>query len=409
MKTTSKMVTTLFIGAVGFAVMFFTPQVFADCTSPTGLDGDMQWNSGSSRMQYCAGTAWQSTADVNTAVGCSSVGKITYRSSEIDYCIGNAGTWYTTAPATTYGSCAAGLAGKYYYDSTLHYYWFCNGTAWRRMAGCVVTKTAFTYTGSNQSYVVPLGCSTLTIKLWGAGGGGSAGAGGGAAYVTATIPVVGGETLTLVVGQGGVGYNSFATAAGAPATYGGGGAGGAANAYATYIPGSSGGGRSAVLRSAEELLTAGGGGAGGTYSGNPVIGGPGGGLASASTPYCAGANGSASTGLSGGAGGNTCYGSAGGAGSAGTGGAGGAHAGAYYGGGGGGGGYYGGGGGGAIGAGAGGLSFAIGAATSVTKTKGSTSTVANAGDGDYSAGIGAGGAANTSGGNGRIVIMSGAP
>ncbi len=40
-------------------------------------------------------------------------------------------------------------------------------------------KTAFSYTGSNQTYVVPAGVASLVFKAWGAGGGGGNVGGGG--------------------------------------------------------------------------------------------------------------------------------------------------------------------------------------------------------------------------------------
>jgi trimeric autotransporter adhesin len=89
----------------------------------------------------------------------------------------------------------------------------------------------FTYSGSDQSYTVPSGVSSVTISMWGAGGGpGQAGGfGGGGAYVNGTLAVTAGMSLRIIVGQGGSG--------GATGSYGGGGFGNGS---------SSGGGRSAI-------------------------------------------------------------------------------------------------------------------------------------------------------------------
>ncbi len=36
---------------------------------------------------------------------------------------------------------------------------------------CTPGSQTFTYTGSNQTFVVPAGCTSISIKAWGAGGG----------------------------------------------------------------------------------------------------------------------------------------------------------------------------------------------------------------------------------------------
>jgi hypothetical protein len=119
----------------------------------------------------------------------------------------------------------------------------------------------YTYTGSNQSFVVPLGVTSVNVYMWGAGGGAGLGAGGGAGcYVQGVLTVTPGETLTIVVGQGG---GNKASSFGK--TYGGGGAGGGLDNGRSDIVSSQGGGRSAIVRSSTDLVTAaaGGGGRGG--------------------------------------------------------------------------------------------------------------------------------------------------
>jgi hypothetical protein len=66
-----------------------------------------------------------------------------------------------------------------------------------------------------QNYTVPSGIQSLVVKLWGAAGGsgftGSRRArGGSGAFVRATLAVTPGETLTVVVGQGGATFGSGA-------------------------------------------------------------------------------------------------------------------------------------------------------------------------------------------------------
>jgi len=158
----------------------------------------------------------------------------------------------------------------------------------------------YTATGADQSFVVPAGVTSVVVKLWGAGGGGGGDSfdggrlsvGGGGGFATGTVAVTPGETLTVVVGAGGV----FAPIA---SVYGG---GGGAGSYGGDLVGS-GGGRSAVRRGGTELLTAGGGGGGGGED-SPRDGGAGGGLVGADatgggpsgSPTCGGGGGTQTAG-----------------------------------------------------------------------------------------------------------------
>lgn len=277
-------------------------------------------------------------------------------------------------------------------------------------------------TQGSDTFVVPAGITSVTVKLWGGGGGGGAGgtaaaggAGGGGGYVTATLSVTPGETLNVYVGGAGLG--------GSQSTAGGGGGGGSF---------------SSVYRGGTALAIAGGGaGGGGGLNNGGRSGGDGG--AGGGTTGVAGSGGSGSGGSnSGGSGGTSSAGGAGGsggnnAGSAGsslTGGdgadartsegadgsgaagglSGGGNGGAIIstsraGGGGGGAGYFGGGGGsgstnnrGGAGGG-GGSSYTVGGATGVTNTSGSGSTPGNSADVARN-GAGDGGSAGSTNGNG---------
>jgi hypothetical protein len=95
----------------------------------------------------------------------------------------------------------------------------------------------FRYTGSTETFVVPVGVAMLRIFMWGAGGGGYD-LGGNGAYVEGDLPVTVGQQMTVLVGQGGYGGLAF----------GGGG-------YSA-------GGRSAIQIDNEDVVTAGGGGGG---------------------------------------------------------------------------------------------------------------------------------------------------
>lgn len=134
----------------------------------------------------------------------------------------------------------------------------------------VSTTTTFNYTGSNQSWTVPAGVTRATFFLFGAGGGGNyAFGGGGGGYATGSYAVTPGQTLTIIVGQGGGGQAATARTGVSgypgiytPVTYGGGGRGGSFSAGWDAVYYSSGGGRSAIRLPAAttDLATAAGGG-----------------------------------------------------------------------------------------------------------------------------------------------------
>jgi uncharacterized repeat protein (TIGR01451 family) len=245
------------------------------------------------------------------------------------------------------------------------------------VSGTTATVTC-AYTGGSQYWTVPANVTQATVTLYGATGGAEQVFGGLGAEVSGTVPVTGGTTLQVNVGQAGH-LNGGGT-------FGGGGTGGS--------NGSSGGGESDVRAPGANgdypmsaaLLVAGGGGGGGGY-GFPASGGAlnGGGGGNADSPGGAGqgttdtcgnqlgapAGGGAGTTAGGGAGGasNTatdsqaaCSPTSGGDGAGGSSGTGGnASFDSNGGGGGGGGGYYGGGAGGGGGSDGGQLPDASGA------------------------------------------------
>ena len=201
------------------------------------------------------------------------------------------------------------------------------------VANAATFVETFTYTGSEQTFTVPLGVTSMEVKAVGGRGGDDNGRGGPAARVTGELNVTPGETLYVEVGgTGGEGseYNSGGFNGGGS---GGGGGGGASDVRTSP--------RSSGLSPDDRLLVAGGGGGGGRtgfYSG-----GNGGGAGTAGESIPANVGGEPGTQSSGGHGGEGgCSG--GESGFLGEGGAGGSFS---YPGGGGGGGYYGGGGGGA--------------------------------------------------------------
>jgi len=281
---------------------------------------------------------------------------------------------------------------------------------WRNVgfsAGAFVASgsAVFAYTGSNQNWLVPAAVTTATALIWAGGGGGGpvggGGGGGGAGFVQATFTTTPGETLTMLVGQGGQHWGTAQTGNSASA-FGGGGRANQRGTGTSFF--GAGGGRSGILRAAVELLTAGAGGGGG-YGGFGAGG------------FGGGSSGGVGSSASDGGGGGTQ--SVGGAASNLYGGS--ATAGSLYAGGnasttgtlfaadggcGGGSGFYGGGGTDSN-AGGGGSSFTGAGTTAASTIAGSGPVAANNTHPSYAAGVGNGGAGGANGGNGRIVIVWG--
>ena len=141
-------------------------------------------------------------------------------------------------------------------------------------------RVVFSYTGADQTYVVPSGVTSFWVYMWGAGGGGGLNGGGGAgAMVQGVLAVTPGETLTIVVGQAGDGFVENGR------TYGGGGNGGRGDALFN----SRGGGRSAIRRGTTDIVTVGAGG------GGRVVRGGKGGLVNGYAPSFGGATGGTQT------------------------------------------------------------------------------------------------------------------
>jgi len=176
-----------------------------------------------------------------------------------------------------------------------------NGVNVQGGGSCTPGTQIFTYTGADQSFVVPANCTSITVKLWGGGGGAvEFNNGGGGGYSTGAISVTPGATLTIKVGGAG----------GASAGWPNGGARGAPGFCST----ATGGGSSSVLSGSTVLVEAGGGG-GGTGDlcdcggGNGCPGQPAGGTTSC-TPF-GNRTGGAGQESSGGGGGGYCAGSGG--------------------------------------------------------------------------------------------------
>ena len=182
----------------------------------------------------------------------------------------------------------------------------------------------FDYTGSNQTFTVPSGVTSITVEAWGGGGaGGGPGSnrnaragGGGAAYVKGTINTTAGTNYTVVIGRGGANetnngaVTTFGNASTFSADYGRGGGsngnspGAAGTAGASVVTGSATG----VVKTSGNVggdrsgSTGGNGGDAGNTTGTGGAGHSGNNGSSGSAPGGGGAG--AGTSSSGGSGGN---------------------------------------------------------------------------------------------------------
>lgn len=133
---------------------------------------------------------------------------------------------------------------------------------------------AFAYTGALQSFTVPAGVTSITVTAWGAAGGAGAVAGvrgGAGGFARGTVPVTPGQTLRVLVGQGGDRWAPLSSDGGvlpADAGVSSGGAGGGLSGV--FTPSADGG-----VSQATALVIAGGGGGGGLFD-NVTFGASGG-------------------------------------------------------------------------------------------------------------------------------------
>ena len=88
-------------------------------------------------------------------------------------------------------------------------FWITNQNAYTRIDG--KTKVFFDYIGNaDRTWTVPTGITYIFVKMWGAGGGGGqyggwrqGGHGGGGGYSEGILSVLGGQVVTMRVGQAG--------------------------------------------------------------------------------------------------------------------------------------------------------------------------------------------------------------
>ena len=258
---------------------------------------------------------------------------------------------------------ASPAAGLTIYNTTTGGLNTFDGTKWVALLFTNTYQTTnevvFAYTGAAQTYTVPAGVTSLLVDMAGAAGGpidrSTTGQGLGG-RVQATLAVVPGQVLTILVGGAGSAKTGGYNGGGGNTNYGGGGGASDIRQGGTDL--------------ASRVLVAGGGGGGGAYFG---AGNGGGLIGAAGRNTQPGTGGGGGTQTVGGPGGVTSMNGymAGTAGSSGMGGGGGSGSGYYYLGGSGGGGYYGGGSGGNDTGGGGGSSYAGSGTSAVTHTQGS--------------------------------------
>lgn len=137
------------------------------------------------------------------------------------------------------------------------------------------TTLSFATTGAVETYTVPEGVTTLTVKLWGAGGGTSGAEGSGSGgFSGGTLAVTPGEVLSITVGGPGLAPSDLEH--GGLGGFGGGGDGGDCLVVdlVNDLPGSGGGGASRVVALAGSIVAGGGGGTGhGGFDGTLAAGG----------------------------------------------------------------------------------------------------------------------------------------
>ena len=66
-----------------------------------------------------------------------------------------------------------------------------------------IAGTTYVFTGSDESYTVPSGKTSINVKIWGAGSGGGGAGGGSGGFVSGTVAVSSGDVIKIVVGDGG--------------------------------------------------------------------------------------------------------------------------------------------------------------------------------------------------------------
>lgn len=132
-----------FIIIVSSTIVFTPTTTYAACTSPTGNEGEMAYNSSQNAMQFCDNTEWINMGFTNPTAGTSGCtnpigneAEVIYNTSQntLQFCNGD--VWVNvgdaTKPTATGTACTspAGNEGEAFYNSTAKNIQFCNGDEW---------------------------------------------------------------------------------------------------------------------------------------------------------------------------------------------------------------------------------------------------------------------------------------
>ena len=86
-------------------ILSFTAPAYANCTSPTGVEGDIVYNAANNVPEVCTGSAWMAMGALNPAAGGSGC------------------------------SNPAGVEGDIIYNGTFHILQYCDGDDWQAASG----------------------------------------------------------------------------------------------------------------------------------------------------------------------------------------------------------------------------------------------------------------------------------
>ncbi len=108
------------------ALLFFSPQVFAVCTAPSGVAGQMTLVGGV--INYCDGTLWQDLfVNVQAACGAGDVGRVQYVAGDAQICNGT--SWFSIK-GTIVEACTIAEIGTLTWRNVHDGLQYCDGVNW---------------------------------------------------------------------------------------------------------------------------------------------------------------------------------------------------------------------------------------------------------------------------------------
>jgi hypothetical protein len=115
------------------ALLFFILPclAIADCTSPAGITGQLQWITATGNVEWCDGANW---VDPIVTPGTSCVGEtqglVKYDSGDLRFCDGS---FWQSMKGLTMDSCIGVAAGTFQWDSARFAMKYCDGVSWYAM------------------------------------------------------------------------------------------------------------------------------------------------------------------------------------------------------------------------------------------------------------------------------------